>query len=295
MHQVWETVIRLYRIVMDAVWRFLGNDNWAIASDIALATLMSLFPFLIIVTAAASLIGDERLAKEVADLILASWPPQVGERLAAEVLRVLTGEHRDFLTLGSVLAIYFSSSAVQSVRIGLNRAYGVIETRSWVLTRLESIGFVILGVFVLMSLALLIILGPVIYRTVVAYVPEVAEFAGTITALRFAIASIVIIVALTIAHYWLPSGWRRLKDIWPGILITLAGWIGTGVGFGWYLDDFGSNYVYTYAGLATGMIALAFLYFSAAIFLFGGEFNAAIMRARRARASDAASEWVSAI
>lgn len=269
------------RVITDALNRFVLNDNWAIASDIALAMLMSLFPFLIIVTAVASMIGSQELAREVADLILASWPPQVGGRLADEVMSVLTGQRRDLLTIGSVLALYFSSNAVQSVRIGLNRAYGTVELRGWWLTRLESIGFVVLGTAVLLTLAFLIVLGPVLWRTLTAYMPWLGPFSGVVTALRFTIASLVIISALVIAHFWLPAGWRRLMDIWPGIFVTLAGWIGTGFAFGWYLDSFATNYVTTYAGLATGMIALVFLYFTAVIFLFGGELNAAVGRAKR--------------
>jgi uncharacterized BrkB/YihY/UPF0761 family membrane protein len=37
--------------------------------------------------------------------------------------------------------------------------------------------------------------------------------------------------------------------------------------------------VATYAGLASVMIAIVFLYSLSAIFIFGGEFNAALMRA----------------
>jgi membrane protein len=34
------------------------------------------------------------------------------------------------LTLGAVAAVYFASSGVESLRIGLNRAYGLREERS---------------------------------------------------------------------------------------------------------------------------------------------------------------------
>lgn len=269
-------------IVRDAVNRFVLNDNWAIASDIALAILLSLFPFLIIVTAVASLLGSEDLAREAADLVLASWPKQVGQPLADEVMRVLTGQRRDLLTIGSVLALVFASNAVESVRIGLNRAYGVPERRKWWVTRLESIGFVVVGVAVLLTLAFLIVLGPVIWRTITAYLPDLGAFSDLVTVLRLVIATLVIIGALIISHFWLPAGWRRMRDIWPGISVTLVGWIASGVGFGFYLDSFAGTYVSTYAGLATGMIALVFLYFCAVIFLFGGEINAAIARARAA-------------
>lgn len=271
---------RGWRILMDALNRFVLNDNWAIASDIALAILLSLFPFLIIVTAVASLLGSEQLAREAAELVFATWPPQIAEPLAEEVTRVLTGQRQDLLTIGSVLALIFASNAVESIRIGLNRAYGVPETRSWLMTRLESIGFVILGTAVLLTLAFLIVLGPVLWRTATSYFPALGSLSSVVTAIRLVIASLVIVAALTISHFWLPAGWRRLADIWPGIVITLVLWIASGVGFGWYLDSFAGSYVTTYAGLATGMIALVFLWFTAVIFLFGGELNAAIRRAR---------------
>jgi len=59
----------------------------------------------------------------------------------------------------------------------------------------------------------------------------------------------------------------------------------SGIVFGKYLERFASNYVTTYAGLASVMIALVFLYFIAAIFVYGGELNAAIVKARQARAA----------
>ena len=67
----------------------------------------------------------------------------------------------------------------------------------------------------------------------------------------------------------------------PGILITLMLWLATGVGFGRYLAKFAYTYVTYYAGLASVMVALVFLYWTASIFVYGGELNAAIARARR--------------
>jgi len=57
----------------------------------------------------------------------------------------------------------------------------------------------------------------------------------------------------------------------------------TGIGFGRYLARFAGNYVSTYAGLASVMVALVFLYWTAAIFVYGGELNSAIRNARRER------------
>ena len=69
----------------------------------------------------------------------------------------------------------------------------------------------------------------------------------------------------------------------PGIGLTLFLWILGGVGFGWYLEQYPGAYASTYGGLATAMIALVFLYTLAAIFLFGGELNGALIAARKRR------------
>jgi membrane protein len=50
--------------------------------------------------------------------------------------------------------------------------------------------------------------------------------------------------------------------------------------FGHYLAEFAYTYVNYYAGLASAMIALVFLYYSAWIFVYGGELNAAIAHVR---------------
>ena len=70
----------------------------------------------------------------------------------------------------------------------------------------------------------------------------------------------------------------------PGIATTLLMWILTGVGFGRYLARFAGTYVSTYAGLASAMVALVFLYWTAACFVYGGELNNAIRKARRSKA-----------
>ena len=55
-------------------------------------------------------------------------------------------------------------------------------------------------------------------------------------------------------------------------------WLIAGVAFGRYLAEFSFAYVSYYAGLASAMIALVFLYWTASIFVYGGALNAALFR-----------------
>ncbi len=263
--------------------RFVLHDAWAIASHIALSVLTSLFPFLILVTAMASLFGTGSLADEVADIILEAWPQEVAGPIAHEVHTILTGRRSDVLTLGLVLALYFASSGVESLRVGLNRAYGVRETRAWWLTRLESIAFVIAGAMMLLALALLVVLGPFIWRGALSWVPALKPFDGLIAFLRIGVATIVIVAGLLLAHKLVPAGRRRFRSVLPGVGVTLALWLFGGFAFSWYLEFYPGAYASTYGGLATAMVALIFLYTLSAIFLFGGELNGTVILAKRRR------------
>ena len=120
-----------------------------------------------------------------------------------------------------------------------------------------------------------------ILRTAVRYLPGLAGSEGTITFLRFGIASTVLVLALVIVHKWLPSGRRRISEIAPGIVVTLLLWMVSAFAFARYLAEFSGAYVRTYAGLASAMIALVFLYWTAGIFVYGGELNQAISRERQ--------------
>jgi membrane protein len=269
-----------FRVPIDAFFRFNADDGWAIASHIALSTLMAMFPFLILVTALAGFLESKNLADEVARLVVAAWPQKVAAPIADQIRTVLTTAQGNVLTLGAVFAVYFSSSGVESLRIGLNRAYGLAERRPWWLLRLESIAYVLVSALSMLALAFLVVLGPLLFRATLAYAPSLAEFESHYNFARLVLAALVIAAALFILHLWLPAGRRHLREVWPGILATLVLWLVCGFAFGRYLNSFSSAYVTYYAGLASAMTALVFLYFSACLFIYGGELNAAIKRVR---------------
>ena len=270
-----------FRIVIGAARHFIADDGWAIASHIALSTLMALFPFLIVVTALAGLFfGSKDLADEAARILLETWPPEVAAPIAKDVTGVLTQSQSGVLTFGVLFATYFASSGVESLRIGLNRAYGVPESRAWWLLRLESIFYVLVGAIAILAFSFGVVLAPLIWAKLLQYVPTVQPFDGLVTVVRYSLAAIVLVISLLILHKWLPAGRRKFVDVAPGIIATLLLWLATGAVFGRYLASFAFAYSTMYAGLASAMIALVFLYMCASIFIFGGELNSVIAKAR---------------
>ena len=95
------------------------------------------------------------------------------------------------MTIGAVLSVYFASSGIESLRIGLNRAYGLIEERSWWLLRLESIGYVLVSAIALLALAFLVVLGPLVFRAAAAYAPWIEPLEAHYDVARFGIGGVV--------------------------------------------------------------------------------------------------------
>ena len=275
----------VFDIGLEAFYSFLADDGWAIASHIALSALMALFPFLIVMTSLAGFFGSQQLADQAVELMLETWPQQVANALSGEIHNVLTSASGRALTVGVVLAIYFASNGIESLRVALNRAYGVIEPRRWYWLRLESIGYTLVAAMASLALAFMIVLGPLLIAAARRYIPlRVESNESLLDIARYAISTVSLIAALFMVHAWLPAGRRSFMQILPGIVVTMFASLISGMVFGEYLARFADNYVTTYAGLASVIIALVFLYFVAAIFVYGGELNAAIMKSRQPRA-----------
>ncbi|WP_457796912.1 YihY/virulence factor BrkB family protein [Methylocystis sp. S23] len=273
------------RILYGAYLKFNRDDGWAIASHIALSILTSLFPFLIFLTALAGFFGLEKEADTATKLIFENWPPSVAKPIAAEIKNVLTQQRGGLLTIGAVLAIYFSSSGVESLRIALNRAYDIRDERPWWLLRLESILYVFLGAASLLAIAFLMVLAPLAVALAERHLPGLMreiepQLAPLYGPVRYGVTSAVVGVAVLAAHILLPAGRPPLLSLAPGFVLTLVASLAFGAGFGAYLAEFAGSYASTYAGLASIMIAIVFLQTLAVIFIYGAELNQAIVEPR---------------
>ncbi|WP_052093238.1 YihY/virulence factor BrkB family protein [Hoeflea phototrophica] len=272
-------------VIWDAVTHFNDDDGWAMASHVALSILMALFPFMIFGTALASFLGANAYAETASHLIFDTWPESIAAPISNEVVKVLTVERGGLLTLSVLAAAFFSANGVEALRVSLNRAYRVTETRAWYVTRIQSLLFVVVAVLVIMAISFLLVLAPLALKLARQFVPWMETLISAVDNWRILIAAAVLVIGLIVSHLWLPDGRRKLFDVLPGIGVTLVAWMAGALMFASYLKEF-ATYVSTYAGLASIMIALVFLYIVAAIFILGAEINAALLKAAERAKTD---------
>jgi membrane protein len=268
-----------YKVAWDAYCHFNEDDGWAMASHVALSGLLALFPFLIFGTALAGFLGASTFSETAVHLLFDTWPESIADPLSSEIRQVLTIPRGGLLTVSVLAAAYFASNGVEALRISLNRAYRVTESRSWYITRLASLGYVVAAVIIFAIISTFLVAVPVALRYAERFFPWLEDLLRAASDWGIYGTVLVLMAGLILSHKWLPDGRRRIVDVLPGVVLTLLLWTAGALLFASYLATF-ANYAATYAGLASVMIVLVFLYMVGVIFMLGAEINAALMKYR---------------
>ena len=267
---------RAYAVLKTAILNFIADDALSLAAMLAFTLVLAFFPFLIFLAAIAAIFGGAELSEKVADLMVTVLPEDVAGVLAPEVHRVLVERSGGLLTFGIVVTLGSLTGAIESIREGLNRAYGVKDTRSVVRKRYQGLIFVFIGSGALVLVALLTVVAPIGFDMLAHAMTFVADWRPILSLIRVLALVLVLGVTLSALHLWLPCHRIGFRRVWIGVAATIALWYIAGWGFTLYLRAFG-GYARTYAGLAGIVAALMFFYIASAILLLGGEINRAIL------------------
>ena len=73
---------------------------------------------------------------------------------------MLTVQRSDLLTYGVLLAAFFASNGIEALRTSLNRAYRVVETRSFIFRRIQSLVFVLIATVGFLAISVLLVFAP---------------------------------------------------------------------------------------------------------------------------------------
>ncbi|WP_410217093.1 YihY/virulence factor BrkB family protein [Paracoccus sp. (in: a-proteobacteria)] len=269
-------------VLREAILRLWSDDAFGLAGNVAYRALLAIFPFLIFTSSLTAFIGDRAMADHLIDFLIAIIPQSLAEPIIAEVEKVMTVPRGGVLSIGILLTIWFAVGGVDGVRIGLNRAYGIRETRSILVLYAVQVLVVVMAGLVLVLVGYLLVIAPRVGSLLHALMPSFDPASVTFALIRYPVAALILMAALFGAHVLLPARRTRFSNIWPGVLLTLAIWTLLGVGFSFYLSSF-ANYASYYAGLAGIVAALYFMYLAALVLIFGGELNRALRIRRLAR------------
>lgn len=246
------------------------------SSYVAMSMMLALFPFILFVVSLAATLSQNLAIDDLITLIFGTWPEEIARPIEIEVRSVVASSSQNLITVGGVLAIFFASNGVDAVREAMSRSYRESDPRPYWKRRLLSLGFVILGAGVVLILATIGLGLPIYMQFASDVAPEFFHVLFNNETLLLLLTGLLVLGAVTACHVWLPYGAHDLRQIWPGIVLTLGLWLAAAQAFSYYISRF-ATYNVTYAGLAGAMAALIFLNLMSAILIFGAEFNNALI------------------
>lgn len=269
-------------IVKSAAKRFGTNDMSTHAAALSYATLFAIFPFLLFLIA---LLGTLNIP-EFFDWLLEQAEtamPADAYSLFSDALTQIQGQARGgVLSVGIIAALWGAASGVRSLTNSLNVAFEVEESRSLWLRYALSIGYTIGLAILFIASAALMLLGPEYMERLANAAGWNAGFVTVWNLLRWPLLALLLAIVIGLVYRQLPDTRLTLRDIAPGALLAVVGWLLASAGFSYYVNSFG-NYSATYGSLGGIIVLLLFFYLSSLIVLFGAEVNAEARRWRTHR------------
>lgn len=270
-------VIKYPKHVIKAV---IDNDFSGMAAEMGFMLMLGIFPLMLFLMAVFAWMGNKSFMNSVL-LFLSTIIPADSMKLIHSVLNevMIFSKGGLMATIGIIVTLFLTSNAVAVVLKGLNRAYKVDETRSFVYTRLLSLIMVFVNTFMLFLSINLIVFGKLIVNFLVHYVGITRAFEISLLTLRWPVAFLALYLMALINYYILPDlkGDEKLKrkSTLPGTLFFCFFWLVGSWGFSIYVNNL-HTYNRVYGTIGAFAMLMMWLYYTSLLLLIGGEINSQV-------------------
>ena len=287
-----ELSLRDYRaIIVRACKEALDDHITNLAAAIAYYSFLALPSLLLVAVGVFSLFAGPDSIGTITEK-LAGLVPREALTLIDESLRRVTENQASsgiaMVVVGTVLAVWSLTGAMQTLMWALNSAYERDETRGFLKRRLTAFVMVVLMLFAFTLAFGLLVLGPHLsgwigdaigLEALVAWLWWTAQWPVLILGLLVAFAAILYL-GPNVDH----PRWQFLTF---GTALAVLVWLLGSGAFAVYVSQFGS-YNKAWGSLAAVIIMLTWLWLSALALLFGAELNAEAERSRELRRGEPA-------
>lgn len=258
----------------------IDNDFSGMAAEMGFMLMLGIFPAMLFLMAIFGWMGNKSFMNPVL-LFLSNVMPVESMNLIRTVLNEVMIFSKGGLIafIGIIVSLFLTSNAVAVVLKGLNRAYKVDETRSFIYTRILSVVMVFVNTFMLFLSINLIIFGKVIINFLIHYIGISHAFEITLLTLRWPVSFLSLYLMAFINYYILPDlkGDEKLKrkSALPGTLFFCLFWLIGSWGFSIYVNNF-HTYNKVYGTIGAFAVLMVWLYYSSILLLIGGEINSQV-------------------
>jgi len=260
---------------------FLFNESKRItlfsrANAMAFSFFLSLFPAIIFLfTVATYLPIYASFEHEINGYISFIMPTDAGVELQ-DTIKEMVKPSSSFLSLGFVLAIYFSSNGMLAMMEGFEKTHIPVFTQrpGWK-KRFIAIGLTFQLGFLLAGSVVLIILGDFIITWLADLLNLTFTTEKTIEVFRWVVILTLFYFSIALIYRYGAALRTRFKWITPGATLATILSITTSLAFSFYVNSFGT-YNKVYGSIGTIIVLMLWIQLNCLILQIGFELNASI-------------------
>ena len=257
--------------------RYFTDGVGHAAAELAFFLLFSVCPLLMVLN---SLLGLAHIPEDALLSLTRLLPDDVrGIILSYLEYLGMTDSLRPLL-LGAAMTLYFLSRVVRSMMYAMNRIYGHPNRRGAVRNVIVSI-LMTAGFLLLLAASLfLLVLGVELVALVERWFPMLADGLATVRMLCYPLALGLVLFVLLMIYWLLPPTRVRWRDVMPGAVFSLAGWMLLTRAFSYYVDHM-ARYSILYGSIGAIIVLMLWLYLTSTTLLMGAVLNDALADRKR--------------
>jgi membrane protein len=268
------------------------NDHITnLAAALAYYAFLAIPALLLVSVGVFGLFADEDAVTEIIQRLQGVIPQEAVDLVETSLRQVTETQANSGLAMiivGSVLALWTVTGAMDTLMWALNSAYDQEETRGFIKRRLTALAMVALMLIAFVLAFGLLVLGPHVSGWIGDAVGMEALVKWLWWTAQWPILILGLLVAFATVLYLGPNvdhpRWRFLTF---GTVLAVVVWLVASGAFSLYVSQFGS-YNKAWGSLAAVIIMLTWLWISGLALLFGAELNAEAERSRELRRGEPA-------
>ena len=253
-------------LLINLIRSIIKNDFFGMAAEMGFMLVVGIFPFMLFLMAVFGWMGNQSYMDPILRVLSNIMPAQAMELLKTVLNQTMIFNHGKLLAIiGITVSLVLSTNGVAVILKGLNRAYKVEETRSFVYTRILSFLMVWVNILILFLAINIIIFGKVIIVFLVEHFSLPTSTAITILTLRWPVAFLALYLLAFLSYYILPDlrgneSFKR-KSALPGTAFFTVFWLVGSWGFSLYVNNLGT-YNIVFGTIGAFFILMVWLYYT---------------------------------
>lgn len=271
--------VPLYDVLVYFIRGFTQVNLIDRAAAVAFNVFVALFPMILFLFTLIPYFPLQNVTANVLEVMQEFLPPGTYDSVSSTINEIMSIEHGGLMSLGLLLAFYFSTSAVSSFFRGFNMGDNEYGQVSFMKQQLYSILVMLMFVALLLLSVVLMTLGqkllPVFFTKIHFYNGFVVFL---INLIRWLVVIFALIVAVSLLYYFGNPRSKRFKLFTPGSLLFTGLFIVGTILFNFYISNI-STYNLLYGSIGGLIIFVIWIYFNCILILIGYELNKSIAKA----------------